>query len=169
MMRSLVVLTVAMIMAAHGVCAEKKTAAAVKKKAAAAVEKSKSTVVNDDLYIEIKAHEAAFLAAALTDKQNLLTGTNEQKMEFAKLAQEKKGECDELRKKLLAERNIKEQDFNAYESALTSETMSHLKTQFKGMDLKNLKFDDKNGFNQRAQNIAQGIAKRAGELEAKYK
>jgi hypothetical protein len=171
--------------AVAGQCAQKKPAASAVKTTAKTTAKAKATAkkatteapvataaatvpMTDDLYVEIKAHEAAFLAAGLKDKQDLAAGTMEQKMELARLAQQRRDQFNEVRKKLLAERKVSEQDYKAFESKITDETMNHAKTAIKGIDFKNMKInkiDDKDGFNARMQNLVDRTAKRAKELE----
>jgi hypothetical protein len=145
-----------------------KTASARVTVTAAAAGRAVTMPMTDDVYVEIRAHELAFMKAALKDKQNLATGSMAQKMELARLVQKKHGEFETIRKKLLAERRVSEQDYAAYESALTGEAVERAKVQLQKAGARDFSVDDKDGFTARVQQMAECAAKRAAELEAKH-
>jgi hypothetical protein len=150
--------------AVPGFCAQKKNGTA--KSVAPVAKPATGMAMNDDVYVDIKAHEAAFIAAAVKGKGGLELGTMTQKIEFAQLLKKKHDEFKELQKKLLADRKVPEAEYNTFEAKLADEGLSHLTAQLKGIDLKNPKIDDKDGFNARAQRMADAIAKRTAELQA---
>jgi hypothetical protein len=128
----------------------------------------RSGAMTEDIYVEIKAHEAAFLAASFMKSQDMQMDTAEAQQAALQFAQAKQNDFNAVKRTLLARYGVQEKDFDAYETKLNGESWNQVNTDVnaKDIDLTNLKLDEANsGMNEKARRLAERIAARAQEIQ----